>query len=926
VQAHVETCDVCREVVSLLGPEARAETLPASGAPPADAVALPALRQRIGRYEAEGLLGTGGMGVVLVAHDRELGRRVAIKLLRADDPTRDGLRSRLIREAKAMAALSHPNVVTIYDVGEDGGEIYLAMELVRGRTLRQWLCDAPRSWREVLPIFVQAGRGLAAAHEIGIIHRDFKPENVFIGDDGRVRVGDFGLARSAGSVERVPDDLAVGRDETRTGAVLGTLRYMSPEQIEGLRADARTDQFSFCVSLYEALFGVRPFNETTVAGLRAAFRERREATLPRQRKAPAWLARLVMRGLRIDPAARFPSMAALLRALTVERAIRGRRLVLGSAAGGLVASVVIAFAIGQAAPRGEPRPCQGGHETLARAFGPEAHEGLRAVFASSPQPYVRALGERVTARLDEITAEWLEVHTDACEATVVRGEQSPELMDLRMACLGQRLRDVTALVRELGSAPPEELQRAMQAVQSLEPVATCSDVERLRSRLAPPPDPETAAAVAAVRARILEARLATEMGAYPRALGVAEEAVAEADRVGYPPALGEAHYQLAGVLSALGRGAQATAEYHKAAAIGDATRHDELAAEARTELVFSLGYKEGKREEAELMVPYAEAAIARLGGSPRLTARLLSNRSSALSLAQQHAAALPLTQEALAVLERAPRPDELMVATLHNRLGTDLKELGRYAESLAAYDRAVAIRERLLGPDHPTVALVLGNRGGTLRYLGRYDEALADLERARAIRETVLGPDHPEVAASLTNLANLHAVLGRTEEAYRLRRRALEIAGRSLPADHPFAVTMRRVFVDGLLGVDKVSEAVSFCDRWVPIELEKRPGTRMTGNLVLNCAVAHLRARHERTAWELFRKADPLVSTPQPDENAIPLFVSFAQELVARGRTRDALQLLERAYAARKAVLGQDHPQTASLEALVGAVRRRASR
>ncbi len=359
MKAHLEGCETCREVVSLLGGEAGAETLPALG--PA---APRAFREQIGRFRAEKLLGMGGMGVVLLAHDLELGRSVAIKLLRADDPSRDGHRGRLIREAKAMAALSHPNVVTIYDVGEDGGEIYLAMELVKGRTLRQWLADAPRGWKEIVPVFVQAGRGLEAAHRIDIIHRDFKPENVFVGDDGRVRVGDFGLARSAGAGRPVPDDASLTTRDTRTGALLGTLRYMAPEQLEGGRADARTDQFSFCVSLYEAIYAMTPFGETSVSALREAWREKREAVVPRQPPVPAWLARAIARGLRIDPEERFESMSALLRALTEHPAARRRRMIAGAAGAGLVASVAIAFVLGQAAPRVELQPCQGGREPL----------------------------------------------------------------------------------------------------------------------------------------------------------------------------------------------------------------------------------------------------------------------------------------------------------------------------------------------------------------------------------------------------------------------------------------------------------------------------------------------------------------------------------------------------------------------------------
>jgi serine/threonine protein kinase len=222
---------------------------------------------QVGRYVLLDAVGSGGMGVVYAAYDPELDRKVAIKLLRFDrlgSEAGERDRLRLQREAQAIARLSHPNVVHVYDVGTFGDQVFVAMEFVAGRTLRQWAEEEPRPWREVVDRFALAGRGLAAAHAAGLIHRDFKPDNVLLGDDGRVRVVDFGLARPAGQQpapegERTPSGGTLAHPLTEWGVVVGTPAYMAPEQLRGEASDERSDQLSFCVSLYETLYGERPF-------------------------------------------------------------------------------------------------------------------------------------------------------------------------------------------------------------------------------------------------------------------------------------------------------------------------------------------------------------------------------------------------------------------------------------------------------------------------------------------------------------------------------------------------------------------------------------------------------------------------------------------------------------------------------------------
>ena len=332
VERHLASCRDCRTLVATLAPgpgerDSDLATAPRRGRG-SDAghgrttEPVVALGDQIGRYVVLRRLGAGGMGVVFAAYDPQLDRKIALKLLR----TGIGLgereaNARLVREAQAIARLSHPNVVAVYDVGTAGADadLYLAMEFVEGDTLTHWLRRWERPWPEIVAMFVEAGRGLAAAHAVGLLHRDFKPDNVLVGSDGRVRVSDFGLARSAvtddegGGHHPVPALSDLRTPLTGTGAILGTPRYMAPEQLRGASVTATADQFSFCVALYEALYGQHPLPGETAAEM--ADGTARMAAPPASSVVAPALATILARGLDPQPARRFPSMTALLEQL-----------------------------------------------------------------------------------------------------------------------------------------------------------------------------------------------------------------------------------------------------------------------------------------------------------------------------------------------------------------------------------------------------------------------------------------------------------------------------------------------------------------------------------------------------------------------------------------------------------------------------------
>ena len=382
VTAHLDGCAECREVVASLArgavdaaggeeggigleatlapaPAGLAATVELGAAAAAAGSAQPSAGAKLGRYVISGRLGAGAMGVVYSAQDPELGREVAIKLLKRPDPM---LRDRLGREARAMAKVSHPNVVAVYDVGSVDDQVYVAMELVRGQTLRQWQAARRRTAGELVATYAAAGRGLAAAHAAGVVHRDFKPDNVLIGEDGRPRVTDFGLAGALvlappGSAPSVaPRQSAAARslalDETapssaaafdvsltQTGTLLGTPVYMAPEQFEGGNVDPRSDQWAFCVSLHEALLGQRPFSGASWEELQQKVVSGAIDPVGASKISPA-LRRIVHRGLAVRPGDRHATMTELIAELGRDRGTPWRRA--GLAAGLLAA----AFAVG----------------------------------------------------------------------------------------------------------------------------------------------------------------------------------------------------------------------------------------------------------------------------------------------------------------------------------------------------------------------------------------------------------------------------------------------------------------------------------------------------------------------------------------------------------------------------------------------------
>ena len=608
----------------------------------------------VGRYRVLECIGRGGMGVVYGAYDPELDRRIALKLLRGR-AARDGERNaRLLREAQAMARLSHPNVITVHDVGThvlEGGDpgkplVYVAMEFVNGTTLGNWVRARRRSWPELRGVCVAAGRGLEAAHAAGLVHRDFKPDNVLVGDDGRVRVTDFGLARffetTTSEELTAGPQLGSGVVSTRTGTVMGTPAYMAPEQHRGGRVGPASDQFSFCVTVFEAAYGVRPFAGRTVAeiAMNVDSGEVRRANprteLPRRAHAA------LVRGLAADPERRFVDMTALLAELDDDRRRTMRRASIVALPLGIGLAAWAALA---PAPPRTIAFCRD-DDALDLAWSGEQRRAVHAALAGTGLVYADATADGVAARLDAWVNGWSAQRHEVCERhDAVAGD--PEVGTvLRVQCLRRGRAAFEAAVEVLASADPDAVRQALLTTESLVPPASCANAELGE----PPPEPplEQIEAVEAVRART--ARIETLLWGAQFAAADAELVLArtEADAIGFAPLVAEVTLFEGRALLQRGEVEAGTKRVEDAAWTAVEARDRHIAVRSFTALAYAQGVQRQSIDAARQAVRAARAELRALGGGTWLEANLLLNEGAAEFTASNFAAARTAFEAAVA--------------------------------------------------------------------------------------------------------------------------------------------------------------------------------------------------------------------------------------------------------------------------------------
>jgi tetratricopeptide (TPR) repeat protein/predicted Ser/Thr protein kinase len=730
----------------------------------------------VGRYVLLDALGRGGMGVVYRAYDPELNRAVALKLLHR---TSDARSERLQREAQALARLQHPNVIAVYDVGTFDGNVFIAMELVEGAPMHRYLKEAPRTRAEILDVFLGAGEGLVAAHRAGLIHRDFKPDNVIVGKDGRVRVLDFGVARIAegapdsppSSPEASPiasslDPSLLSSPLTRAGTILGTPRFMSPEQSVGGSTDPRADQFSYCVALYQALYGSFPFRLASEEGRR----DWRVKEPPEGATVPRWLRLVLLRGLAEKPDDRYPSMQELLDALRADPSARRQRW---WRAGAVVALVGGVAAVWGSVHHKQGRVCQGAERELAGVWDDARRAQVRAAFQRSGSRYADAALATVERTLDGYARSWLAMHLDACESAHVRREQSQELLDLRMTCLADRRTELRTLSDLFVAADASVVEHAAQSAQSLPGLQGCADVAALKAPMPPPRDPKTAERVAAIREELARAEALFVAAKFDEGLTIGRAGLDEAEPLAYPPIVAEAQLRVGRLLGGRGDYAESAHMLHDALVNALAGRDDEAAANAATELILAIGIRQAHYDEGARWADVAEALAGRMQQKDELLGVFYSTRSGLRERAGKYDDALSDAKRALEIEQRVFGPDHFTVAQTYYHLASVHYFRAEYAEALDAYRKCLEIQARNVGPDHPDLidarvgmADVYGDTGDHERALAEYQGALAMLLRAR--------PESPDVPMIRNNMGGELQQLDRPREAFEQYQLALD--------------------------------------------------------------------------------------------------------------------------------------------------------
>lgn len=894
-QKHLDACAACRRIAAVV---AGSTSLGPAAAPAAPGpMPPPPLGAPIGRYFVVESLGQGGMGQVLLAYDPKLDRKVALKRVRrrrANLP--EEARARLLREAQAMARLSHPNVLAVHDVTEIGGELFIAMEYVRGRTLREWQRE-PRGWREILAMYCHAGEGLAAAHRAGLVHRDFKPDNVLIGEDGRVRVTDFGLARFESGIDLGPDEAtspgaldSAALLHTETGVVVGTPGYIAPEALWGERGPL-SDQFSFFVALYEALTGVRPFEGRSLpAQIKAAERGQIRPPPPGH-SLPKWLSRAVLKGLEADPARRFPSMAEALAALS-HAPRRSRQRSLGAA----VALGLAAVASAAIWARGNPeRLCSGSERYLSGLWDEEGKKRVRAAFLASGAPQAE-LAFDVTARaLDAWVETWIKMRTETCRATRVFGEQSVETMEAKLACLDVRWMDFEALARRFSEPSASMVPDAVTAASRLPSHADCLHLTSSRGQAPPAGSVERANAERLSR-QLAEARACLLVAAVDPGLRLAQPVEQEARKLGLDALRAESLLVLARLRDRLGEHAAAEEDLFEAMALAQARGLDALVAEISVELVVVLGPHLRRFADAHRWEKLAQASLVRAGLSGQeQEARLLFNTGIIANFESAHDVALRSYQKALEIRERLYGPDHFLVAEVLANLAAASVDANRLDEARVSARRALAIREKLFGPEHRSVARALLLIGRITFSAGDLTEGLALLERAAALAQRAVPGDGLFQFIHLADLAEARARTGDLRGAEEACQRALAIARERLGENHARVGSMLATLATIARLKGELPRSIELGE-----DALRRLGPEVApwelADVLANLAESYRRAGRVEEAVRRLERAQKALAAA-PEDNAVRARVStgLAECDLASGRREQALGILERA-------------------------------
>ena len=770
-------------------PEADVEGAKAMAAIKSRLLERPRSDVELGRYVLGRKLGAGGMGVVYQAYDPQLQRDVAIKLMRPEIDDPDG--RRLVREARAIAGLSSPAVVEVFDVGTfddipgvwDGG-VYMVMELLHGPDLRRWSLAQKVDHVRMLRVLQAVGRGLAQIHAAGLAHADFKPDNVLLlpGDD--VRIIDFGLVRW---FARLPTQEQIDVETTGSqlisvaeGVVLGTPSYMAPELHAGARPTAASDQYAFCVSACELLFGRRPFRGDSLSALRRA-QTHTPPTFAAAPHLPPHIARVLRRGLSPDPGARWPSMSALLHALVRRPAERRRR-------SGAVAAVGALVALSAAAWMGSDRAddqCTALAQRVDRMWTDDIRGEAKSAMVATGAYAGPFAAQGLADRIDGFAAQFGQTHAALCEGA------PPPVGDDRLACLDVQVAGVERLVGQMREPDlPFVLHEHAFRLSVPRPDA-CEDASWAAAHRQAP----TEAALAEADRMRIELERAAQMGYHGSHWDVAfDAAVAIGERA---EALGVEDVVARAAMvrghSALITGRHDAATEALTEAYDRSVEHgfDPIGVEAAGHMV-SLLSRSGRYDEFPTWARMGEAAMARVGHYPELEGGLAMSIGIAERMAGDLDGARAHLLEAVEAFAEAGGMNPSTLSSL-NELGAIEQAAGNLDEAREYYERSLAYGEELLGPDHPETATFRANTAGLRHQQGDLKGAREGLERAIAAFEDKLGPGDVRIGYALVMLADVDTDEGEFDDATERLDRATQIFETTYGAQHPAVAEIPRM-------------------------------------------------------------------------------------------------------------------------------------
>ena len=883
---------------------------------------------RFGRYVVLDMLGRGGMGVVFKAYDATLERHVALKLLNPDNAA--GHAGRLRREARALARLSHPNVLQVFEIGDVDDQPFVAMELVDGQTLREWQRQQPRpGWRQCVEVYRGAGQGLAAAHAAGLVHRDFKPSNCIVDEERRARVLDFGLVvwddRETDDDMPYPDagsdDATVETSRTETGTLMGTLAYMSPEQLERRSAHALSDQFSFCVSLYEALYGENPFDGDTHASRALALHHGRIRPAPAGTRVPARLRRVVLRGLAPKPSMRWPSMKVLLAVLDQILAAPRRRwrlASLGALGGGLLVGPVVQLGTPPSSSEPPPSRCVDPKVRLGGIWDGARRVEVRDAILSTGVSYAPTTWARVEREFDDYAEQWARGHTEACEATWVNMLQTEHDLALRMRCLSDRRIELRETVAVLARTDGQNIENAVSLVSSLPSLARCEDLAALQAEVPPPDEPEHAAVVDTLREQLVRVRTQREAGEYRASERLADAVTEQAEPLGYEPLLAEALLERGETRAKLARLAEAARDFKRASSLATRLEHRQV----QTRAAIQMTRVAVERAELKIAREWSEWALAlasRDGIDERSRAEALLAAGITLEEHGDYERALEYLEQAMAAQRATLGHQHPSVAETSGHIGRLLLGQRRLADATTILEQALDPQQNARGQQHPSIARAVFDIGSARLKQGKLDEALQGFQRALAIYEPMLGSEHPSVARALNAIAVVRLKQGRFDEALEHVHRALAILQAGLRKRHPAigdvlstmgVVYRRQGHLDEALEAHQ--RALAIYEASLGLEHPKLIGMLSNIGFVLRD-----QGRFDEALKYYHRSVTVRRAVLGPEHESIGWVLSnIGHELRAQGRLREATEHYRQALAHTERSLGLQHPRVAM--ALIG--------